>query len=99
MSAIRLAPGVLQPFVYSMPRCAASRRTRLRGVLPAIFANPDQGVEGNVMRCLLLAVALLAGAGTAHAADDWRITTAAYGPVTIGMTGAAASAPLRSTLG
>ena len=36
---------------------------------------------------------LLAGAGTALA-DDWRITTAGYGPAKIGMTVAEASAAL-----
>ena len=45
------------------------------------------------MRGLLLAVALLAGAGSALA-DDWRITTAGYGPAKIGMTVAEASAAL-----
>ena len=45
------------------------------------------------MRGLFLAGALLAGAGTASA-DDWRITTAGYGPAKIGMTVAEASAAL-----
>ena len=49
------------------------------------------------MRCLLLAVALLAGAGSALA-DDWRITTAGYGPAKIGMTVAEASAALGTKL-
>ena len=40
------------------------------------------------MRCLLLAVALLAGAGSALA-DDWRITTAGYGPANRSTTAAA----------
>jgi hypothetical protein len=50
------------------------------------------------MRGLLLAIALLAGAGGARAADDWRITTAGYGPAKIGMTVAEASAALGTKL-
>ena len=45
------------------------------------------------MRSLLLAIALLAGADSAKA-DDWRITTAGYGPAKIGMTVAETSAAL-----
>jgi hypothetical protein len=50
------------------------------------------------MRGLLLVIALLAGLGTAARADDWRITTAGYGPAKIGMTVAEVSAALGLTL-
>ena len=46
------------------------------------------------MRGLLLMIALLAGLATAAHADDWRITTAGYGPAKIGMSVAEASAAL-----
>ena len=49
------------------------------------------------MRCLLLAMAMLASAGTA-AAEDWRITTGGYGPAKIGMTVDEASRALGMTL-
>ena len=45
----------------------------------------------------LATVILLAGAGSALA-DDWRITTAGYGPAKIGMTVAEASAALGTKL-
>jgi hypothetical protein len=50
------------------------------------------------MRRLFLALALLAGSGAAAHADDWRITTAGYGPVKIGMSVAEASAALGAKL-
>ena len=47
------------------------------------------------MRVMLVAIALLAAtAASVAAADDWRITTAGYGPAKIGMTVAEASAAL-----
>jgi len=39
-----------------------------------------------MQRAILGMVALLAGTGTAGADDDWRITTAGYGPARIGMS-------------
>jgi hypothetical protein len=42
----------------------------------------------------VLGAALLLSANAAPAADDWRITTAGYGPVKIGMSVAEAAAAL-----
>ena len=51
------------------------------------------------MRGLVLAAALLAGAGAGSAhASDWRITTAGYGPARINMTVAQASQALGTQL-
>ena len=51
------------------------------------------------MRIAILAAAsLLAGMVPGHAADDWRITTAGYGPVKIGMSVAEATAALGTEL-
>ena len=46
------------------------------------------------MRGMLLVIALSTSVGSALADDDWRITTAGYGPAKIGMTVAEASAAL-----
>jgi hypothetical protein len=46
---------------------------------------------------IILALTLIASAGAARA-DDWRITTAGYGPVKIGMSVAEASAALGAKL-
>jgi hypothetical protein len=49
-------------------------------------------------RAILIFSMSFAGAGTALAADDWRITTAGYGPVKIGMSVDEASEALGAQL-
>jgi len=51
-----------------------------------------------VRRAILALAALLAGLGTAGAADDWRVSTAGYGPARIGMTVGQAAQALGMTL-